>query len=67
MDRISDSDSEDAGSIPAGATSSAEAPAKAAFFKPVFTMFYTYVIRSINFDYYYKGHCENLQDRLYTT
>jgi hypothetical protein len=33
MDRISDSDSEDAGSIPAGATSPAEAvAAKAGFF-----------------------------------
>ena len=24
-------------------------------------MFYAYVIQSINFDYYYKGHCENQQ------
>ena len=27
-------------------------------------MFYAYVIRSINFKYYYKGHCENLRERL---
>jgi putative endonuclease len=27
-------------------------------------MFYAYVIRSLNFDYYYKGHCENLEERL---
>ena len=27
-------------------------------------MFYAYVIRSINFNYYYKGHCENLEVRL---
>ena len=47
MDRISDSDSEDAGSIPAGATK-----------------FYAYVIRSLKFEYYYKGHCENLEIRL---
>ena len=64
MDRISDSDSEDAGSIPAGATSPANALAKAGFFKNVVTMFYAYVIRSIDFKYFYKGHCENLQQRL---
>ncbi|MBS1759514.1 MAG: GIY-YIG nuclease family protein [Bacteroidetes bacterium] len=27
-------------------------------------MFYAYVIKSINHDYYYKGHCENLETRL---
>ena len=27
-------------------------------------MFYAYVIRSIKFNYYYKGHCENLEVRL---
>jgi putative endonuclease len=27
-------------------------------------MFYAYVVRSINFPYLYKGHCENLDDRL---
>ena len=47
MDRISDSDSEDAGSIPAGAT-----------------YFYAYVVRSLRFPFFYKGHCENLELRL---
>jgi putative endonuclease len=47
MDRISDSDSEDVGSIPTGATK-----------------FYAYVIRSVNFQFLYKGHCENLAERL---
>ena len=27
-------------------------------------MFYAYVIKSINLDYYYKGHCEDLVNRL---
>jgi putative endonuclease len=27
-------------------------------------MFYAYVLKSINHDYYYKGHCENLENRL---
>lgn len=27
-------------------------------------MFYTYVIKSVNRDFLYKGHCENLEDRL---
>lgn len=27
-------------------------------------MFYAYVIQSINYDYFYKGHCENLKLRL---
>ncbi|MEO7990411.1 MAG: GIY-YIG nuclease family protein [Chryseolinea sp.] len=27
-------------------------------------MFYSYVLRSLNFDYYYKGHCQNLEERL---
>lgn len=27
-------------------------------------MFYTYVIKSIHNDYYYKGHCEDLEKRL---
>ena len=27
-------------------------------------MFYAYVIRSINFPFVYKGHCENLVERL---
>jgi putative endonuclease len=27
-------------------------------------MFYAYVIKSISHDYFYKGHCENLERRL---
>ena len=27
-------------------------------------MFFAYVIKSINHDFYYKGHCENLEERL---
>jgi putative endonuclease len=27
-------------------------------------LFYTYVIKSIKFDFVYKGHCENLEERL---
>ena len=27
-------------------------------------MFYAYVIRSLNFDFCYKGQCENLEERL---
>ena len=27
-------------------------------------MFYAYVLKSIAYDYYYKGHCENLNERL---
>ncbi|RKD17008.1 excinuclease ABC subunit C [Pelobium manganitolerans] len=27
-------------------------------------MFYAYVLKSENFDYCYKGHCENLNERL---
>ncbi len=27
-------------------------------------MFYTYVLKSLNFDFYYKGHCQNLSERL---
>jgi putative endonuclease len=27
-------------------------------------MFYTYVIKSVSFDYFYKGHCEDLKIRL---
>ena len=27
-------------------------------------MFYAYVLKSINHDFYYKGHCENLEERL---
>ena len=27
-------------------------------------MFYAHVVRSLNFDFVYKGHCENLEARL---
>ena len=27
-------------------------------------MFYAYVLKSINSDFFYKGHCENLENRL---
>jgi putative endonuclease len=27
-------------------------------------MFFAYVLKSINHDFYYKGHCENLNERL---
>jgi putative endonuclease len=27
-------------------------------------MFYAYVLKSNNHDYFYKGHCENLEQRL---
>ena len=27
-------------------------------------MFYAYVIKSLHHDFYYKGHCENLEERL---
>jgi putative endonuclease len=27
-------------------------------------MFFAYVLKSLNHDFYYKGHCENLNERL---
>ena len=27
-------------------------------------MYYAYVLKSINHDYYYKGHCQDIQKRL---
>ena len=27
-------------------------------------MFYAYVLKSLNFDFYYKGHCQNIKERL---
>ncbi len=27
-------------------------------------MFYAYVIKSVNHDFFYKGHCENIEERL---
>ena len=50
MDRISDSGSEDGGSNPFGCTAK--------------IMYYAYVIKSLFNDYYYKGHCRDLQTRL---
>ena len=52
MDSISDSDSEDIGSIPIGTT------------KPLAKLFYTYVIKSSDSDFFYKGHCADLNVRL---
>ena len=48
MDSIRVSEAPDPGSIPGEAT----------------TLCYAYVIKSLNHDYYYKGHCENLEKRL---
>ena len=52
MDIISDSDSEGAGSIPAGVT------------KISWGMFFAYVLKSIGHGFFYKGHCEDLVERL---
>jgi putative endonuclease len=27
-------------------------------------MYYAYVLKSVAFDFYYKGHCENIEERL---
>jgi putative endonuclease len=27
-------------------------------------MYYAYVLKSVNFDFYYKGHCQNIEERL---
>ncbi len=51
MDSIRVSEAPDSGSIPDEATTS---PSK----------YYAYVLKSVSFDFYYKGHCENLEDRL---
>ena len=51
MDSIRVSEAPDPGSIPGEATKKYE-------------MFYAYVIRSINQDFFYKGHCENPEERL---
>jgi hypothetical protein len=50
-DSMEVSGTSDLGSIPSGATKT-------------FSMFYAYVLKSINQDYFYKGHCANLQKRL---
>ena len=31
---------------------------------PAGVTFYAYAIRSLNFDFYYKGHCQDLNERL---
>lgn len=51
MDSIRASEAPDAGSIPAEATN-------------IVWMFYAYVLKSMQHDFYYKGHCENLETRL---
>jgi putative endonuclease len=51
MDSIWVSGTQDAGSIPAGATIAQ-------------AMFFAYVLKSEIADYYYKGHCQNLEVRL---
>ena len=51
MDSIRVSEAPDPGSIPGEATKQ-------------FSMFYAYVLKSIESDFFYKGHCENLEIRL---
>ena len=51
MDSIRVSEAPDTGSIPVEATKNTE-------------MFYAYVLKSINHDFVYKGHCENPEERL---
>lgn len=51
MDSIRVSEAPDSGSIPDEATTNS-------------MLFYAYVLKSLNFDFYYKGHCYNLEERL---
>ncbi len=51
MDSIRVSEAPDTGSIPVEATT-------------FFPMFYTYVLKSTKHNYYYKGHCRDLERRL---
>ena len=51
MDSIRVSEAPDPGSIPGEATK-------------VLKMFYAYVIKSLHHNFIYKGHCENLEERL---
>ena len=51
MDSIRVSEAPDSGSIPDEATN-------------LNSMYYAYVLKSISHDYYYKGHCHNLNVRL---
>ena len=53
MDRMEDSGSSGGGSIPPGATIS-----------PLKDKYFTYVIKSLHFQFIYKGHCSNLENRL---
>jgi hypothetical protein len=52
MDSIRVSEAPDPGSIPGEAT------------LKFLRMFYAYVLQSVNHDFFYKGHCENLKERL---
>ncbi len=52
MDSIRVSEAPDPGSIPGEATQN--------FLK----MFYAYVIKSVNHDFFYKGHFENIEEKL---
>ncbi len=51
MDSIRVSEAPDPGSIPGKATK-------------IRRVFYAYIISSIDHDFIYKGHCENLEERL---
>ena len=51
MDSIRVSEAPDTGSIPVEATKGN-------------LMFYAYVLKSLNHDFLYKGHCENTEERL---
>ncbi len=52
MDSIRVSEAPDPGSIPGEATTA-------------FPMFYAYVLKSVEHNYYYKGHCRDLEKRLH--
>ena len=51
MDSIRVSEAPDTGSIPVEATN-------------IFRMFFAYVLKSIEHEYFYKGHCQDLGKRL---
>jgi putative endonuclease len=50
MDSIRVSEAPDSGSIPDEAT--------------IHTKFFAYIIKSIEHDFYYKGHCEDIEERI---
>ena len=52
MDSIRVSEAPDSGSIPDEATNFKE------------SMYYTYVLKSNEHDYFYKGHCQDLEKRI---